>query len=595
MYFECINGYGKKLIVNCDSTLAGQTITCSKENFSLTAVCPSIPPYTITFYGLENGTWTITSNNQTVNVTIKDERTLLRYNRLNWFEWLVTGDLNPDDYNSLQDVLSDEKAIRQLMLIKNSADYLIAAVTEDITIIDEFCEHDVTMKWIGLCDYVCEGLTAIAGVEEKFLASEYWERYLKDHIPIMTSNSSPYGSAFSTSAYSSSHPAWRAFDGQDYNETQTRAIFTRTNGGAIGYFFMNLIWVKKLKVSGCTINVPWKVQGSLDGSSYVDLTETFTNTDYTQTLDIPVTKNGGYYLYYRITNTSTASGESGYGLKFQAYGRALNITVPTLSSNTAPYGEAFCKSGDIYNGYGPFGAFNKNNTNTDSATYHTQSTSGHFVGYDFKKPICVRGFRYKQCYQSYSGRNVTRIDFKGSNDRSTWTTIYTTTSLPSWGGIKSYTFSNNTSYKNYACFLTLSGGSDYTDTGIVQFYGIDLSAKEFEPNTTKKWLYDHGVDLSNLQTDGTAHIGDEYLTLSAVNDQIYTNINLSNYSILRCRTNNNLNGTSQLMAGTTTYTLIANDAPDAHGINIASLTSTVNTGIKMTAAGKCEVNELWLD
>jgi hypothetical protein len=33
----------------------------------------------------------------------------------------------------------------------------------------------------------------------------------------------------------------------------------------------------------------------------------------------------------------------------------------------------------------------------------------------------------------------------------------------------------------------------------INYYGLDYSEKEFEEGTTKKWLYDHGVELENLR------------------------------------------------------------------------------------------------
>ena len=76
-------------------------------------------------------------------------------------------------------------------------------------------------------------------------------------------------------------------------------------------------------------------------------------------------------------------------------------------------------------------------------------------------------------------------------------------------------------------FLLSSSSDKYTDTHYVQFYGLDYSEREFEPGTTKKWLYDHGLELVSISeaitTGGAITFGSDYVNLNRTN----SNANLS--------------------------------------------------------------------
>ncbi len=64
MYFECIIGNGGggteiPLIVNCSSSFAGKTITCTDGTTTLTDVCPNTSPYTVVFSLPNDGSWDV--------------------------------------------------------------------------------------------------------------------------------------------------------------------------------------------------------------------------------------------------------------------------------------------------------------------------------------------------------------------------------------------------------------------------------------------------------------------------------------------------------------------------------------------------------
>jgi hypothetical protein len=336
--FASATGSGSSLIVTCSDQFAGKTITCTNGTKTYTRTCPSTSPYEVVFKGVAPGTWTVSGvvEGQTYSqqVVITDFDVILTAG-FDYKQWVTLGGLDPTDYASLSEVFTDEVAVRRLMTIHASADYLIEKVTDDIDTIDDFVANDTAMKWIGLRDYVCDGLTSITGVEAKFLASQYWERYLKDHVPVMTSNTAPYGTAFVFGGTEdSSNPAWKVFD----NDTSTVARVTPdTNTRGVGYKFVNPISIHAFRIfykaqSGVTITV--KVQYSDNGSTYSDATDALPYISASDTLfkcdDV------GYHFYWRIVVT-TSSAAAATCASLQFYGRALNETVTIAPTDGRPY------------------------------------------------------------------------------------------------------------------------------------------------------------------------------------------------------------------------------------------------------------------
>ena len=258
-YFECVaashgGGSSNTITVTCDSGFAGVTLTCTDGNDTYTKACPSVSPYTVDFENLAAGDWTISGTVQGTSyskvVSISDSYATTLESGFSWATWVdLSQNYHSADYNNLAEVFADEGALHELMTIHACCDYLIEAVTDDINTIDDFCANDTAMKWIGLRDYVCDGLTAIAGVEAKFLASQYWERYLKDHVPTMTANNAPYGTASVSGSYQTGN-AYKVFDGDDSTAYIGSSNATVT-GFSFTYHFTTPICVKMLKIRPC--------------------------------------------------------------------------------------------------------------------------------------------------------------------------------------------------------------------------------------------------------------------------------------------------------------------------------------------------------
>ncbi|MBR2555153.1 MAG: discoidin domain-containing protein [Aeriscardovia sp.] len=602
---------GNTLIVTCDPDFAGVTISASKSGTTYTQTCPSIAPYTVTFHGLDAGTWdisaTVSGDTYSTSVTITDFTALLSYG-FNWATWVTLGGLDPTDYSDLSDVFADEAAVRRLMLIHASADYLISAVTDDVDVIDDFCANDTAMKWIGLRDYVCDGLTAINGVEAKFLASQYWERYLKDHVPTMTSNTAPYGTASGTSV-NVGNDYWKAFD----KNSSTGWISGNSTNSRIIYKFTNPICVKKVSITpiaygGYSRLKDFKVQGSNDGTTWNDLYEGEI-TSPTDIVTFEITNNS-YYMYYSVLGTTANQTNVGIGLaELQFYGRSLNVSVPVMTGNTSPYGE--CLVTNDSGGASAYKAFD----NDSSTNWGADISTNAFVGYDFGRNVCIKQFKILPRYLT----NLRLKDFKieVSEDKSTWEEVYSglipSASQSEWF----YGIVTDANLKS-GRYCRLLGVDTYGgNVGLLelQFYGVDYSEREFEPNTNKKWLYDHGLELEPISeaitTGGTITFGDDFVTIDrtvSANLSIATDsaIDLTNYNKLFAIVDTTKNSSVALIGcasarNSGVSSMTANKVITSVGAYVKDCLdiSTVDTSqypiLNANNTGTFNVKELWLE
>lgn len=306
------------ITVTCDETCKGLEIHCSNGVNTYTAICPSVAPYEVVFSNLPSGTWTITGGTFSDEVYIPETFSLVLSSEFNWYSWCKSGNVPIKDYSNLEDVFADEKALRRLMLTHSSADYLINAVTHSVGVIDDFCNNDNAMKWIGLSDYVCDRLVAITSVEHKFLTSEYWKRYLKDHVPIMKSNTTPNGQASGSPIYYYSRDWYMAFC-----DTGIGFAGDQNVGAYVTYKFTKPIRVRRLVLEvrdWARQTKDFTLHGSNDNQTWTQIGGTYTTnfgSDNKSTFDI---ENDGYYQYYKVVTVSSYGGNSGFG-NIGYYGR----------------------------------------------------------------------------------------------------------------------------------------------------------------------------------------------------------------------------------------------------------------------------------
>lgn len=346
-------------------------------------------PYTFTVHHAETYTITVTYNQRiytdTVTFTTEGQsfsKTLPTPSEIDVINdidiWLWYGDVS-GTFSTLADILGNHTALSMLMASTDAVDYLVR------------CK-----EWIN------------------------------NSVPTMTSNTTPKGTAFASAEYSQDTGAFCVFDGDD--ATYWAGAAGIHSNIYVGYTFETPKCVNKCHVkfdsyvSACS----YKIQGSNDGTTWNDVSNTENSLDNTFTFN-----NSDEYSSYRlfiISETLPSSSYSGGRLStLQFYGEDLcnnanamsyiglnnycantlladadwidgiansdyiesvmNIKVPTMTSDTTPSGTCSATSYETTNL--PYKAFDKNNT-----TYWRANTSGTSnlgsITYKFPSAVKIR-------------------------------------------------------------------------------------------------------------------------------------------------------------------------------------------------------------
>ena len=333
-----------------------------------------------------------------------------------------------------------------------------------------------------------------------------WEP--KGLVPVMTSNTSPYGEAI-TNSEKSSCPAYGIFDGDATNSVRWEAVYNAEKP-YIGYKFTVPTCVKAFEFSNT----------NAEGSVFAIDVEVYGRNGSTDTLittmSLPIAKrdnpsvveidNDNYYeAYYIVILTTNTTGYKGL-FSLQFYGRQLEALIPPMTTNTTPMGETFASS-ILQDGFYAYKAFNGENLNSGSAwisgaTLPTVS-SPHYIGYKSVKPLTVKTI-------IVSNRDMTNLAdgdkavfpikdviVQGSNDGSKWNDItnYTNT-VTSSGGSWMIPVLSVTPYLYHRLLITSAHDTGYeyqkmVSVGEIQFYGTP----DYESRT---YIYDHGVEVIKL-------------------------------------------------------------------------------------------------
>lgn len=485
--------------------------------------------------------------------------------------------------------------------------------------------------------YIVDTHSATAGNNISVLTVQFYAYAPKGCVPVMTSNTAPYGTVGKSSETTSpTRYAYYVFDGDDStqwapNESTSNpwVQYTFTNPTCIksimAYFGSNVIASGTLRLLG------FKVLASNDNFATSTELLDYTLTSEEQVNDLKITKainNSNYYLSYRfVEKLSSTNATNVRSLQF--YGRALNVSVPAMTSNTAPFGEVVYTSQSSNTDLSPWKCFDgSDSTRGGSSTNPAPSSSNPWgIGYNFGIPVVVK-------LAEFIPRNnkKTKTKIQGSNDGTTWV------NLTDWiddsdssGSNHRYIVNvqNENAYKYYRAggYVSESGGWGM-EYATVKFYGLDYSEREFEAGTTKKWLYDHGVELEELTYGGSSY------KLIAENDgesihfkssngasgvlSAYAelaNFDFSDYDLIRATVGDVLNTTSTASNGRccslaiynigTITNSVANKAiekgssilPNNISLDVSSLNTSYDFYIMDSNNGAAEskVKELWLE
>lgn len=329
-----------KIIVNYEAEFSGKVITATDGTRTYTRTANGVVSFAIANYG----TWTISAvvDGETyeteVSINSDTEYTVeLIYKKgFEYTEWLRLAGIS-QSYASLDDVLADEKAIRTLMTKHASVDYL-AGFDEAIEEVEKIINNDICAKWINLRDYALDTLYANPVLKaemdtaDKYFYGEWveidgvWQP--KGNVPVMTSNTAPYGEAIQISNYGDNY-AWKAFNENNSNFWESGGM-SGDNRAWLGYKFVNPICVKMVTMSSGSTDVQYfpkryKVQGSNDGSAWEDISSELTNANNTPNVKHTNTFiNDKYFTYIRVVDIETFGSHQYLQMNYlQFFGREL--------------------------------------------------------------------------------------------------------------------------------------------------------------------------------------------------------------------------------------------------------------------------------
>lgn len=427
-------------------------------------------------------------------------------------DWIEAGRVT-QSFSTLDEVLASEITVRQLMTIHASVDVLKGWMISEPEIVDTFVANATAMKWMGLRDYAYDTLTAgVDGLEEKILASDNWEYALKDHVPVMTSNTAPYGEAIAISELDSNHPSYKAFDSSDSSTFWHSNVLHSPDWFWVGYRFINPIRVNRvvfLMAGGRPVS-KIDIQGSFDGenwetihSSNIAYGSAVANDNREYSINI---NNDMCYTRYRLRGYVDYLEAGAYAMAIcglQFYGRSLNVSVPKMTSNTAPYGEAIASSEYVASAgkleaYQPFAKRDKNKGDVGGSQWASVKNSGigEYIGYDFKKSVVVKQLYYAM-RSDISLLNDCDVVLEGF-DGVSWNSIIKFT-------LKAKTeeliaFSNNQPYSKYRLIYESTNYASDNNCQVfgLQFYGVDYSEREFTEGSTMSYIYDHGIIFNDF-------------------------------------------------------------------------------------------------
>ena len=596
-----IDSVTKKLITltvtTDDDELIGDTVKVTKDGTTLKQTFGASKA--LAFHLPELGTWTVTNTNP--DHSGSSEITCEMYGRYSvtlssdftWKKWVTAGGLSVDGYTSLADVLADEKAVRQLVTKHASANILAKAMIKNRAgFRAKITASKTAMKWIGLRDYICDKLLADADTQSDLLASDHWRYILKDGVPYMTSSTSPYGEVTgppNLTVYSS----YKIFGKPIAKDTNDCWVATPGNE-QVNYHFKSPICIKKFSIiNHFPIHTPnrclkeFSIVASNNGTQWTEISK-FRGENYTDSeihIDSYDLYNDGFYTYYGIKGLSTYDTQGNYGIgRLYFYGRSLNVSVPAMTSDTAPWGKIIYSS--QWDGGSSAGrqAF----SGADSPWYPSPSDSSGkaYIGYVYPTPTRVR----QVSFICHNGNQPETCVVERSDDGERWEKASEEIRITVDNEAK--TLNVDASPARYWRIRNINGNIYVANQGgfnlkKIQFYGVDYSEHD-----DRTYLYDHGVEVLPITTTGAKN--PDVITLSAVSGA-KVNTDVTSAKRLRASVGANASGSVRLACGSAFKAITSADMPVSAYLDISSVSGSADVGVDMTSAGVFDVAEMWLE
>lgn len=432
----------------------------------------------------ETGIYTLTCDGYDASVTVTTETTypVSILAGLDLAAWISAGSttehpLNPSYYADFAALEADEEAIRQLMTVHNSVDYLAQAVAGD-SLMQSVINSNVCAKWINLRDYALDTLYAnsdIASLMDEIDKYGYGE-WVEQNIATDTSKIS------ASSEHSSDYSASKAINKEPLSSNKGWLCNVSDANPYLDYDFGVDTKLSQILVGFCDNRsragkdgVEYKILGKKDGGSdWIPVTATYTSIQYNKWIELPITSDDSF-RYYRLNETVKISQGDGWVLRYCAYEPKGN--VPIMTANNAPYGQVLYSSADTSQSYmKTYGAFDQ----TDSTQWRATTTTNARVAYKFANPTIVKrakirvaGSRIKN-YKIEASNTGNANDWiplvTGINENSAETFIDINVDIP-----------NDTAYLYYGLFI-VDPYSGIISVNQLQFYGREL--KPLHPKMT---------------------------------------------------------------------------------------------------------------
>ena len=146
----------------------------------------------------------------------------------------------------------------------------------------------------------------------------------------------------------------------------------------------------------------------------------------------------------------------------------IKALVPTMTSNTAPYGEIITSSYSAnYEGYR---AFDDNNETLWSTPQNQGANS--YIAYKFTSPAIIEKVYISRTASNISASNLT-LKIQGSNNGTDWKDL---SDIFSFGKEEKYIEFNNENYYLYYALRIVTTSNGYGSVSSLQFYGSQLMA-----------------------------------------------------------------------------------------------------------------------
>ena len=356
-------------------------------------------------------------------------------------------------------------------------------------------------------------------------------------VPTMTSDTTPSGVAFCTDV-KSQYPPFQAFDRND-TSIAVSSNTTQSSGLYIGYEFTNPVKAHYCNFICSNAEVATlKCEASDDNTMWETVSANTTTVQNTSvSLQLTPTKAYKYYRLYQISvnpansfnfktiqfynvaegitdnsvamsyigacdyasNTLLANATWCDAICNSTYAESvLNVSVPTMTSNTTPSGECFSKSNASTSESGPaYYAFNGNSSLKAGSA--ANDGINWYVGYDFKSSyVCIKSD--VQNIPSSSTVYLGTYKIQGSIDNIEWVDLTDTISAKTDGTIQNVVYTKNISLYQYYRLLSLTYGSQsasnkYARVATLQFYGRQNGG-------VQTWLKSAGITNKSYVTLG---------------------------------------------------------------------------------------------